>query len=194
MVRLLGNRRLNMKISLTLVILASVFSPAGNGTEMWDCRHVGRSPFSGPWEVWREQATFSINDRVVSSPVWHDGKVFVTTLHGNLLCFEAGPQLLWELRLAGRILSSPWVDPWSGNIFVGTTTGQLYVIDPSGEIVAERTFDTAIVSGAVSDESHVYFGDWEGYIHCVSKDLEPIWSFPTGYIINAPLVSRARGT
>jgi len=194
MVQILGDGRLNTCVAFSILVLSVwPFGFTGYCTEALDCKHVGRCPFLGPWEVWREQAAYSIGDWVVSSPLWHDNKVYIATIHGSLLCFQAGPRLLWEVTLDGRVLSPLWADPWDGYVYVTTTSGQLYQIAANGKVVAQRSFDTAIVSGVISSQNYIYFGDWEGTLYCLTKKLEPVWSYTTDYIINAPPSLTSKG-
>jgi outer membrane protein assembly factor BamB len=73
--------------------------------------------------------------QTASAAVW-EGKVIFGTLNGDVCAFEASsgrPE--WKSRLGSRISATPLL--CNGSLYVGTSQGRLYRLDPgSGEVTA----------------------------------------------------------
>jgi outer membrane protein assembly factor BamB len=67
-------------------------------------------------------------DNLLTPPATVNGKLFLGTLDGRVLCLDSGSgELLWELRVGEPILFQPAVA--EGRVFVGTTAGSLVCLE-----------------------------------------------------------------
>jgi outer membrane protein assembly factor BamB len=58
------------------------------------------------------------------------------------------------------------IDTYTGYIIVGSTDGNLYIINPSTATAGTLTTSSAIYSSPVEDQGRVYFGDDNGDLIC----------------------------
>lgn len=149
--------------------------------------NLGAVPGSGPvnntvlWSV-------ETGDAVLSSPVVVDGRLFVGTMGGEVLCLNAySGSTRWTFEAAGPVESSPAVA--EGRVYIGSDDGNMYCLDMyEGTLLWNTTTDGEIKSSPVVAGGRVYFGSNDFSVYCLDADRgEVIWEFPTnGYVYSSP--------
>ncbi|MDP8256459.1 MAG: PQQ-binding-like beta-propeller repeat protein [Candidatus Alcyoniella australis] len=119
---------------------------------------------------------------VSSSPaIFDDGTtVVVGSFDGHLHAFTTDRgYLLWSFPTRDHIYSSPAIAA-DGTIYVGSTDGTLYAINPDGtQRWAFDTLDPIRSSPAIDAEGNVYFGCGDGRIYSLDAQGDRRWSFDT---------------
>lgn len=134
---------------------------------------------------------FPTGDRVVSSPAWADGVLYVGSDDGQLYAIDAASgRQRWMHRTGGPVSSSPAVA--GGRVFVLSYDGRLHALDArSGELLwkfateGERRFEgkglngmqprtqtftdpfDVYLSSPVVDGGTVYFGSSDGQVYAL---------------------------
>jgi outer membrane protein assembly factor BamB len=115
-------------MSSSVAIGDRIFLPAGGLTALCYDRAKGSLE-----QLWQERRLQPEN----SSPVVHEGRVYVTKAAGVLVCGDASSgKILWQLRLRGPI--------WSTPVLAG---GHLYVVNHEGLVQVVRLGDQAALVG-----------------------------------------------
>lgn len=182
-----------------------------------DTAHSGQAA-AAPRTLKGVKWSFPTGQRVVSSPVWHDGAVVFGSDDGNVYAVDAlSGRQRWMHRTDGPVASSPAVA--DGRIFVLSYDGRLHALNAtSGELLwkfateGERRFearglhgmqprsqtfadmfDVFLSSPAVVD-GLVYFGSGDGHVYAVDAATGALrWKFRTGNVVHAsPAVADGR--
>jgi outer membrane protein assembly factor BamB len=100
-----------------------------------DAAHSGVFAGAAPQRAPKVKWTFVTGDRVVSSPVMHDGVLFFGSDNGHVYAVEAASRReRWRFRTGGPVSATPAVD--GGRVFVGSYDGKFYALDEaSGALV-----------------------------------------------------------
>ncbi len=149
--------------------------------------NLGAVPGSGPvnntvlWSV-------GTGDAVLSSPVVVDGRLFVGTMGGKVLCLNAySGSTRWTFDAEGPVESSPAVA--DGRMYIGSDDGNMYCLDMyEGTLLWNTTTEGEVKSSPVVADGRVYFGSNDFSVYCLDADRgEVIWEFPTnGYVYSSP--------
>ena len=133
---------------------------------------LGRSPdrnayepdaaLAEPPEVsWR----FDLGTTLISSPVVHEGRVFIAGESGRAVCLDAGTGVLvWERDLGAAVRASPATA--GGVVVFSTLDGRAVALDgATGETLWQHSFDDQSLSPPAVFEGVVYVGsnDWHLY-------------------------------
>ena len=135
--------------------------------------------------------TTNFDSAVLSSPVVSEGRVFVGTMGGDVVCMSAlTGNIIWNFSTGGPIESSPAVhDGW---VYVGSDDGRLYRFraedgwrnwgnDTGGPIKSSPT--------VVGDKVLVGSSDFKMYCFDTNTS-EQLWNFSTGgYVYSSAAVS-----
>ncbi len=137
---------------------------------------------------------------VRSSPVVSEGRVFVGTIDGEVLCLsDSTGSLLWNFTTGGAVESSPAV--FGNRVFVGSDDGLLYCLDTlTGEELWDFPTGGEIKSSISIANDRVYFGSNDFKVYCldagwdVDQDSEvQRWNFSTGgWVFSTPAVADGR--
>lgn len=96
---------------------------------------------------------------------------------GTSSAFEAGT-LKWAFATGDDVVASPTVGA-DGTVYVGSTDGKLYAINPNG--TAQWSFTTGgdvWSSVAIGRDGTLYFGSGDGHIYALHPDGSLKWAFP----------------
>ncbi|GEM_PF-3193828 len=99
---------------------------------------------------------------------------------------------LWTLDLEANVMSSAAIGP-EGEIYVGSTDGNLYAVDPDGTI--QWVYETGDIiresSPAVSEDGTIYIGSDDTNLHAINPDGTEKWVFtePEGDIYSSPNIA-----
>ncbi|HVJ84821.1 MAG TPA: PQQ-binding-like beta-propeller repeat protein [Caulifigura sp.] len=135
------------------------------------------------------------DDGVVSTPVIRDGKAYVGTLVGYLLCLDltTGKEL-WRYRSIEskdeKEFASGFAAPIgiSGDlVFAGDDQGTFHAVDAkTGQKKWTLVTDSEIVGGPTFVDDRVMFGSHDGKLYCLKQaDGAEAWKFETQGPVNA---------
>ena len=104
-----------------------------------------------------------------ASPVAHDGRLYLATSYGVLVCYDAktGSQV-WELDLGSQIYSSPIIA--EGRIYLMDNTGVMHIVkeDDTGTIISQPSLGEPSFAVPAFADGKIYIrGD--GSLYCIGK-------------------------
>lgn len=104
----------------------------------------------------------------MSSPSYHQGRIYFGADDGRLYCIDADEgTLLWSHRTAGIVASSPTVVQETGVVVVGSRDQYLYLLDAeNGEPLWSAQLDGMVSSVPVAVDSALFVNDDTGTIFC----------------------------
>lgn len=173
-------------------------------------QHAGVTAERAPREFHRVKWTFPTGDRIVSSPVFDGGVVYVGSDDGSVYAIDASTgRMRWQRRTGGPVASTPAIA--QGRLFVASYDGKVYALDartgdplwkfatggerrfeakglhgmqPKLQTIADP-FDVFLSSPAVA-EGTVYVGSGDGNVYALDASTgEPRWTFRTGDVVHA---------
>ncbi|MEK7704016.1 MAG: PQQ-binding-like beta-propeller repeat protein [Myxococcota bacterium] len=122
-------------------------------------------------------APFDVGDFSYSSPVLHEGVIYLGNLDHHLYAIDAkSGRLLWRWASGGAVTSTPLVD--GGLIFFGSNDGNLYAMDLASHAIRWKlnTHDWVNSSPRVAD-GVVYVGSNDRHVYAVRiSDGTPLWA------------------
>lgn len=97
---------------------------------------------------------------------------------GDVIALNARDgRTLWTFRAQRAVVAGPVV--WGGKVLVGSTNYLFYALDlASGAEVWKFPARDRIKGDAAVDESHVYFGSYDGHVYALNADRSVAWVFP----------------
>jgi len=135
------------------------------------------------------------DDGVVSTPVIRDGKVYVGTLVGYLLCLDlATGKEHWRYRSIESKDEKEFASGFAAPIgiagdavFAGDDQGTFHVVDAAtGKKKWSLETDSEIVGGPTFLDDRVLFGSHDGKLYCLKQaDGAKVWEFETQGPVNA---------
>ncbi len=126
----------------------------------------------------------------LSSPVIHDGLVYIGSVDWNLYALDLrSGWSAWRYRAGGPIISTPAV--WNKQICFGSTDGYLYALDlDGGRLIWRYQTEDQITASPLFYNEAVYFGGVDGYIYCLDAQTGTLrWRYQTeGPITSTPVI------
>ncbi len=119
------------------------FSTGFGKPQLWAARVDGEGDVTETHVLWK--VTKGIPAK--SSPLIHDGLVYVMEDNGIASCFDAQTgEEVWKKRIGGKYSASPLLA--GGHLFFGSHDGKVIVLKPgkSGEVVADNQLDGQIMA------------------------------------------------
>jgi outer membrane protein assembly factor BamB len=150
-----------------------------------DVKLAGDSPtFSAAW-------TLDTGGRIVASPVVRDGRAFVGSLRGKLICADlASGERKWEFQTGGEIKAAPAVA--DGVVYCGSDDGRMYALDASsGDKLWTYTCGGPVQCSPAVAGGVIYFGANDYHFYALDRKTgRKLWSFKTGHplVITTPVV------
>jgi outer membrane protein assembly factor BamB len=172
--------------------------------------HAGVADSAAPREFGRVKWTFPTGNRIVSSPVLHDGAIYFGSDDGNVYAVDAASgRQRWKRPTRGPVPSTPAIA--GGTVYVTSYDGQLYALDARNGSVnwkfatgGERHFEArglhgwtpsrqtfydpfdVFLSSPVVAQGAVFFGSGDGHLYAVDAATGALrWKFATGDVIHA---------
>jgi len=172
--------------------------------------HTGVADSAAPRQAPKVKWRFPTGDRVVSSPVWHQGTVFFGSDDGQLYAVDAASgRQRWMLRTGGPVASTPAVA--AGRVYAVSYRGGLHAVDAaSGALLwkfttpGERRFEArglngqqplaqtfadpydVYLSSPLVVQGTVFFGSGDGHLYAVDAASGALrWKFTTGDVVHA---------
>jgi outer membrane protein assembly factor BamB len=119
------------------------FSTGFGKPQLWAARVDGEGDVTETHVLWK--VTKGIPAK--SSPLLHDGLVYVMEDNGIASCFDAKTgEEVWKKRIGGKYSASPLLA--GGHIYFGSHDGKVVVLKPgkSGEVVADNQLEGQIMA------------------------------------------------
>lgn len=133
-------------------------------------------------ERWR----FTAEDKIWSTPVIADGRVFFGSHDHNVYSIDAETGVeRWRFTTGGTVLAQPLVS--RGMVLIGSFDRKLYALDADDGIV-QWTFDGSrnwYWAGAVASHSSIFAASMDGNVYGLDRAGNLMWEHDTG----APIVS-----
>lgn len=135
--------------------------------------------------------SFKCEDEIRSTPVLHQGALFIGCYDNNLYALNAADgQFQWKYAAEGGIVSRPLV--FDNNVFFGSEDQRLHVVSVrTGKVVWTYYTDGKVYSSPRIAEGHIFFGSDDQDLHAVNVNTgRAIWKFSTDAPIHStPLVA-----
>lgn len=199
-----------MKIACLIAISALAGLCPAQSMFRGDASHSGVYSGAGPRQLHGVKWKFATGDRIVSSPVAHEGVLYFGSDDGNLYAVDAASgRQRWKYSTAGPVPSTPAVA--GGLVYFGSYDGKFYALDlgtgrprwkfstggerrfeakglhgiqPKNQTIADP-FDVFLSSPVVAHGS-VYFGSGDGNLYALeAKSGELRWKFATGDVVHS---------
>ncbi len=175
-----------------------------------DPAHSGVYKGAAPRQFHRVKWKFPTGDRIVSSPVIQDKKIYFGSDDGNIYAVDAGTgRQIWKRATRGPVASSPALA--GGMVFATSYDGKLYGLNAETGAVkwkfssgGERRFEAkgldgmepknqtiadpldVFLSSPVVVNGTIYFGSGDGNLYAINAATgEPVWKFKTGDVVHA---------
>ena len=135
--------------------------------------------------------TTEFDAAVLSSPVVTDGRVYVGTMDGDIVCMSAYTgNVIWNYSTGGPVESSPAVH--DGYVYVGSDDGRLYKLTAdTGELRWRFPTGGPIKSSPTVADGKVIVGSNDFNVYCYDIESgDELWNFSTGgYVFSSATVS-----
>ncbi|MGM9481560.1 outer membrane protein assembly factor BamB family protein [Roseateles sp. NT4] len=196
---------------IALGLAATTALPAAaQGMYRGDAAHTGVLQAQAPRQFKRVKWSFPTGQRIVSSPVWHEGALLFGSDDGNLYSVDAASgRQRWMLATHGPVSSTPAVA--GGRVYALSFDGRLYAANAAtGELLwkfateGERRFEArglhgslprtqtfadpfdTYLSSPVVAEGRVYFGSSDGHVYALDAASGAlVWKQRTGDVVHA---------
>ncbi len=183
------------RLQLTLILVLLLIVPTTTSVALQEPPPLFRASLSRTGEVdgsapfnnttlW----SYDTEDPVKSSPVVTDGRVYVGTMDGLVLCLDAFTgQLVWTYMTEESVESSPAVS--GGKVYIGSDDTRVYCLDAlTGELVWRTATSGEIKSSPAVVNGLVYVGSNDFSVHCFDAlSGDRVWEFETGgYVYSSP--------
>jgi eukaryotic-like serine/threonine-protein kinase len=167
---------------------------------------AGNAPRSAPRVLW----SFPTGDKVVSSPVWHEGLVIFGSDDGYVYAVDAKTgRERWKARTGGPVPSTPAVH--AGRVYVMSYDGRLHALDAASGLPlwryateGERRFEARGLHGSLprtqtfADPYDVYlsspvvanglvlFGSGDGRVRALDAETGALrWAYRAADVVHA---------
>ncbi|MFN8412263.1 MAG: serine/threonine-protein kinase [Anaerolineales bacterium] len=134
--------------------------------------------------------SFKCEDEIRSTPLLHQGSVFIGCYDNNLYALNAADgKFQWKYATEGGIVSRPAT--FDGNIFFGSEDKSLHVINSrTGKMIWKYYTEGKIRSSPRIAEGHIFIGSDDNDLHAVNLNSgRAVWKFATDAPIHStPLV------
>lgn len=124
--------------------------------------------------------TFKTEDEIRTSPVVHDGMVYIGSYDTNIWALQLDDgNLEWKYPTQGGIASSPVVDPSNGLIYFGSEDHSFNAVESrTGRIMWAVTTQGRNRGTATIAMDHVFFGSDDGRLYALqSTNGRKMWTF-----------------
>lgn len=122
--------------------------------------------------------TFTCEDEIRSSPIYHKGVVYFGSYDNNLYAINTdNGEFLWKFPAEGGIVSRPSI--YEGIILFGSEDHRLYAVSTrNGREVWNYLTERPIRSSPTIAEGCVFIGSDDGYLHAVNLSTHNrLWRF-----------------
>jgi hypothetical protein len=106
-----------------------------------------------------------------------EGKVYLGTDAGDLICFDENGTQDWRYHTEGGIYSCPAVDG-DGTVYFSSRDRYLHAVSPQGEMkwrIQVGVDETA--SPSIGDDGTIYYGSSNSYLYAIEPNGTIVWRF-----------------
>lgn len=201
-----------LKSGATVLLLAFCLSGTCQAQSMFrsNPEHSGVYPGEGPRQFHHLKWKFPTGNRIVSSPVLSNNKIYFGSDDGNVYAVDAeSGRQIWKRSTKGPVASTPaianglvYVNSYDGNFYaLNAETGALkwkfategerrfeakglHGMQPKNQTIADP-FDIYLSSPVVA-EGAVYFGSGDGNVYALDAATGDLrWKFKTDDVVHA---------
>jgi outer membrane protein assembly factor BamB len=198
------------RLVITFVSLYATGSSFGQSMFRGNTGHTGVYETQAPRQFHRVKWKFATGDRIVSSPVIVNKRIYFGGDDGNIYAVEADTgRQVWKYTTRGPVSSTPAIV--DGVLYATSYDGKLYALDaetgsPKWKFATggERRFEAkglhgllpktqtiadpfdVFLSSPVVAQGAVYFGSGDGNFYAIDAATgEQRWKFKTGDVVHA---------
>ena len=171
-----------------------VDSPATEGNLLYAATEFGHTalaldPATGAERWFRN---LNVPEYLGSGPVLSEGRVFVTTQEGTLMCLDAATGAnVWKDTGLGDYLRYPAVA--DGIVYLGSSDNKLYAFDAATGIQWWATDVDGELFSPVVANGVVYVGGRENKLYAFDAVTgELLWTAPAGALVTNPILVNGR--
>jgi outer membrane protein assembly factor BamB/tRNA A-37 threonylcarbamoyl transferase component Bud32 len=112
--------------------------------------------------------TFTCEDEIRSSPIQHDGKIYIGSYDHNIYALNlANGEFQWKYPTDGGVTTRPAA--FDDNIYFGSEDNRLHAVNArTGKLVWTYYTENRVRSSPRIAENHVFFGSDDRFIHAVN--------------------------
>ena len=132
--------------------------------------------------------SFKANDIVFSSPTCFGEYVVAGSNDGFVYCLDLSGELKWKFNAGAKVYGTAMII--DGLVYIGSANGifRALSLEDGNEIWRKNLGNEFWFSSAGVNNSLVV-GNYNGSVHCLSKDGEILWKFQAGnYTVSNPLI------
>lgn len=112
---------------------------------------------------------FEIEEGFVSSPAWHQGKIYVGDMAGMLYCIDENGTEVWRYETRGEISSG--ANFFESVVLFGSQDAKLYALDQeSGELKWAHSVEDQIQCGATVAGDRCFLAGCDSKLHIVGLE------------------------
>jgi outer membrane protein assembly factor BamB len=155
--------------STPLIVRDAVFAGLPNGRLVALTLRAGRAAWETPVAVARGRSELERMVDISADPEFHDGVIYAVTYQGRVAAIEAqSGRVLWNRDLSSH--AGLAVD--ERNVYLTDDQGQVWALDrlSGASLWKQDKLRGRGVTGPVVYGASVVVGDFEGYLHWLSKD------------------------
>jgi outer membrane protein assembly factor BamB len=168
-----------------MMSIGAVDEAAAQSMFRGDAAHTGVAASQAPRSMPRVKWSFPTGQRLVSSPVWHDGAVIFGSDDGNVYAVDAASgRQRWMQRTGGPVSSTPAV-----------AGGRVYVLSYDGRLDALMHNQQGFQSSPAVVGGVVYCGSRDAHVYALDAATgQERWRFSTGasWVNSSPAVQGSR--
>ncbi len=119
----------------------------------------------------------------VTSPVYHEGKIFFAYVDGNLVAVDAkSGKEIWTRKLVGHLESSPMAV--GGTLYLGTDKTNVVAVQASdGKVLWQFNSPGAIKASPSFHDGRLFVADYQSAMFCLdAKDGKLLWRTNTSRV------------
>lgn len=132
---------------------------------------------------------FRCEDEIRSSPIVHNGVVYVGAYDNNLYALQASDGAFrWKFPTEGGIAATPLIVPQNQTVIVGSEDSLIYAVDiRSGRIIWTLMTERSVRCTATLAHEHIFVGSDDGKLYAAkASNGRVIWKYDAA----APIRSR----
>jgi outer membrane protein assembly factor BamB len=116
---------------------------------------------------------------VCSTPIVHDGLIYVGTRHHGVYCLNQEGMIVWQKDFSG----ASYISNIDNNLLIVSAEKTVYALNASnGNIAWMMQTDGVITSRPYQDESLVFAGSWDTKLYALYQDSGEVkWAVETGW-------------
>ena len=135
-----------------------------------------------------KQWSFKANDIVFSSPTRFGEYVVTGSNDGFVYCLDLSGELKWKFNAGAKVYGTAMII--DGLVYIGSANGIFRALSlEDGNEIWRKNLGNEFWFSLAGVNNSLVVGNYNGSIHCLSKEGEILWKFQTGnYTVSNPLI------